>query len=114
MFKIKCKHTKTESQKTQRKISFTTKDELDELDLLQIEKADGFLIFSPDILKTKVEDAMRDIKIGVEDRGMSPSKKLRGALYQFWYKKEQEKGIEWEDFYVSKIDGIIKMINDKL
>ena len=112
MFKIKCKHVSTEKQKTQTKISFSTKDIINPLDLINIENAPGYLVFCPDKITQEAELAMRDTRIGVNTKGQSGSKKLRAALYEYWFDKEDT--LEFDDFYNQKIDSLIKIVVNKI
>lgn len=114
MLKLKVKHVKTERLKTQTNVTFSSKDNIDDLDIIQLSKAHGFLIFSPDELKKEIEEAARNIKTGADISGLSPSKRLRGALYNYWYKVKQKEWPSWEDFYVSSINTIISKITDKV
>lgn len=112
MIEIQAKHVSTEKQKTQTKIVFSTSQKLDDLELSQIEKAQGFLYFNADKVAQEKQAIMMDSKVGVSVNGKSPSKQLRAALYDYWFAKIKDQ--TFDDWYVLKMQGIIKMVTDKI
>lgn len=112
MVQFIAKHVSTEQQKTQLKITFSTTDKINPLELIQMEKAPGFLYFSPDKVSQEAELAMRDTRIGVDSHGQSGSKKLRAALYEYWFANIKDK--EFEDYYNHAINVFIERINKTL
>lgn len=109
MVQFKVKHVSTEQQKTQLRITFSTTDKINPLELIQMEKAPGFLYFSPDKVSQEAELAMRDTRIGVDSHGQSGSKKLRAALYEYWFANIKNK--DFEVYYNEAIDTFINRIN---
>lgn len=112
MLKIEAKHVSTKEQKTQTNITFSTKEPLSEIDRMAIDGGNGLLIFSRDFKKDGIEEAIRDVDLGVEYGKHSPSKKLRGKLYDYWY--ENIKDESWEDWYVKKMDGVLEFMTKQL
>ena len=112
MLNIQCKHVSTERQKTQTKILFTTNDVIDPLVLINIEKAPGFLLFNSDKVTQERELVIKDKRIGLKENEQSGSKRLRGALYEYWFDNIND--MDFDEFYNIKINNIIKMVTDKL
>lgn len=84
MFITKAKFTGYKKLKNQINVTFSIPNDTDELQLIQSEKMHGFLAFSKDEFKKKVEDFMKDRSIGVDDEGKSESTKLRGKIFVIW------------------------------
>lgn len=112
MIKTECKHVTTERQKTQTRLIFSTTEILSDLDLANIEKAPGFLMFSADKITQEAELAMRDKRIGVNDKGQSASKKLRAAIYEYWFVKINDK--DFETYYNEVMNTLINRVSGKI
>jgi phosphotransferase system IIB component len=91
-------------QLTRLKLSFSTKDPIDELVLSQITGVEGFLAFSEDQFKASVEKAMAERKIGISEEGKSDSQVLRGTLFKIWNLTAEE--ILWEPYYHREMQRI--------
>lgn len=87
MITLEARHVSTEKQKTQTRITFAVDGEINQLEAIQMDKAQGFLYFNPDKLAQEMLAVMQDNKVGVSTDGKSPSKQLRGALYEYWFAK---------------------------
>lgn len=111
MINIECKHVTTEQQKTQTKLTFSTTEPLSDLELAHIEKAPGFLLFKADNITQEQELAMKDKRIGLNTDGQSASKKLRAAIYDYWFKHINNR--EFEDYYSEVVDTFILRIKSK-
>ncbi|AFM54833.1 hypothetical protein B620_gp55 [Croceibacter phage P2559S] len=112
MITLEARHVSTEKQKTQTRITFAVDGEINQLEAIQMDKAQGFLYFNPDKLAQEMLAVMQDNKVGVSTDGKSPSKQLRGALYEYWFAKIKDQ--DFEEWYAVKMQGIIKMISEKL
>lgn len=104
MFLVKAKLDLVKSLETKSKIIFSTKDELNEIQIAQAMKCDGYLAFSADQLKKEVEEAMRNSKIGVTEEGFTMSQVFRGVCFRI----ANDQGLEPEDFYRNEMKKIIK------
>ena len=111
MFTSKAKHLKTVTHKTRINVTFALPLEVDLMQLFQIEQMDGFLSFNSDPLKKRVEEMMKNTKIGASEKGRSKSQILRGVLFLL---SEQENKHNYEEFYNSKMDEIIEHFKKKL
>ncbi len=111
MLIIQAKFERVNVLETKTNLVFSTKDDLNEIQIAQIERSHGHLAFSVDQLKKEVEEAMRDTKIGIDESGMSKSKIQRGVLYQVWEKSDEEIG--FDDFYKREMDKIINHYKQK-
>jgi len=115
MFITKAKFTGYKKQKTQINVTFSVPKETDEMLLIQSEKMDGFLAFSRDEFKKRVEDFMKDRSIGVDDEGKSESTKLRGKIYIIWenaFSSGKTKKTA-EEFYVDTMQWIRNKLIEK-
>jgi Glu-tRNA(Gln) amidotransferase subunit E-like FAD-binding protein len=86
MIILKAKLTSLSRLLTQLNLTFAVKEmtEEDQIRLEQAKGEEGFLLFHGDEIKKSVEDMMKDKSIGIDDKGRSPSQKLRGAIFQAW------------------------------
>lgn len=98
MLIIKVKLESNKKLKTKRNLTFSTSDEIDEIQLAQLKRTKGYLAFSADEFKKEVEDAMKNRKLGVDKNGASPSSKIRAEMFQAWTHSEEEIG--FEEYYV--------------
>lgn len=98
MLIIKVKFESYKELTTKTNITFSTTEEIDEIQLAQLKRTKGHLAFSADEFKKEVEDAMKDRKLGVDKSGASPSSKIRAEMFQAWTHSEEEIG--WEDYYI--------------
>lgn len=112
MIQFEAKHVSTEAQKTQTRITFAVEGKIDPLETIQMNKAQGFLYFNPDKIAQEKLAVMQDNKVGVKADGKSPSKQLRGILYDYWF--ANIKNLDFEDWYIIKMKAIVKMVSDKL
>ena len=101
MLIIKAKLESSKKLKTKTNLIFSTKEEIGEIELIQLVSSKGYLAFNADVFKKEVEEVMRNTKIGVDKSGKSPSFKLRAELYQVWFHDEEV--ITFEDFYVREM-----------
>lgn len=111
MLQIIATHAKTEVQETQTKITFTTSENLSDITKTHIEKCRGHLLFSADKVTQEVELTMRDKRVGVNDQGQSASKKLRGAIYEYWFNNIKDKG--FEEYYNDSMEVLINRVKSK-
>lgn len=104
--------------KTGVKVIFFAK-ELSETDLLSLknmEGLEGHLAFSEDRVKKEVEDAMKDLKVGMDERGKSKSQIVRGLVMRYWtdyYKGSLNFGEYYNKTMNIIIDKLRQKINDK-
>lgn len=112
MLQLEVKHVSTKEQKTQTNITFSTEEKISDLDKIAIEKGVGVLLFQKDFLADGMIEAMRDTKLAVDFSKQSPSKVLRGKLYEYWYKNVDAE--EWELWYKRKMDGVIEFMTKEL
>lgn len=98
--------------KTRKKLVFSTKEELSPIVMAQVIKNDGYLAFSSDPIKKSVEAAMSNTKIGIDEEGQSPSKILRGVLFQNWDNSEEE--VSFEEYYKRSMNRIIDHYKSKV
>lgn len=112
MIKLIVKHVSTKDQKTQTTITFSTKDKIGEIERIAMAQSPGILIFEKDFKKEGIERAIRDVDLGVDFGKHSPSKKLRGKLYEYWHNNVTDE--DWEDWYVKKMDGVLEFMTKQL
>ncbi len=86
--------------KTLVKLTFHVPLDVNSIQLLQSVKVKGYLAFNPDEFKKEVEDIMKDISIGIDEKGKSMSQTERGILYQIWDKSDSKK--TFKEFYQDK------------
>lgn len=96
-------------QKTRTDLVFSTKEELDPIELYQLIKTHGFLAFNADTFKAKVEDMMKNKRVGVDYDSKTKSQIQRGVLTEIALKK----GLDIEKFYAEKMDEIIDHLRVK-
>ena len=104
MIIFKAKLVTVKKQLTRIKLSFATKDPIDELVLAQLTGVNGWVAFSEDEFKKKVEEVMADRKVGITEEGKSHSQILRGTLYRIWYKSDEK--ISWDEYYNKEMTRI--------
>lgn len=104
MIIFKAKLVSVKKQLTRLKLSFATKDPIDELVLSQMKGVDGWLAFNDDEFKKDVEKAMAERHIGISEEGKSDSQVLRGTLFKIWNLTEEK--IEWEPYYHREMQRI--------
>jgi len=114
MLKVKAKFTGSKKLLTQRNITFSIKDEIDELELIQLLNTEGILVFNGDELKKEVLEVIKNKKYGlIDENGRTKSEILRGVLYSCWtegiLKKEDA-----EHAYTVEMDKIINHYKNKL
>jgi hypothetical protein len=115
MLKYKAKFTGSTQRKATTELRFSvSNDEIDYIDLAVTEKKKGYLYFNTDLVSEKVEKIMEDRSIGVNERGKSPSQRLRGILYQYWDENIDSEIENFEQFYERKMDEIIEHFKSKL
>jgi hypothetical protein len=102
MILIRAKFERDKSLKTKMNLVFSTKEEISEIELAQLEQGEGFLAFNPDEYRAKVLRIIEAKRIGVDEGEMSNSQKLRFVLWNV----AQARGLEFEEFYTSEIDRI--------
>jgi len=98
-------------RKTRIDIVVSTKETIDPLEAMQLQKTEGYFLFNPDEIKKTVEDAMKDKKIGVDMEGKSPSQKLRGQIVMLWQESDEE--ISMENYYQREMEKIINHYRNK-
>jgi len=108
---VKVKLESCKSLQTKTNLVFSTKDSIHPVEIKQLLKTEGYLGFSADQFKKEVEDAMKDTKLGIDEEGHSPSKRLRGQMFQAWTHSEEE--IPWDDYYVREMKKIIEHYGNK-
>lgn len=115
MIITEAKLTSYKKQKTQFNITFNIPLDTDELQLIQAQKTNGYLAFSPDQFKKRVEEFMKNKSIGVDNYGKSESAKLRGKIYIIWedaFSKGKTKKTS-EEFYIDTMDWIRNTLIEK-
>jgi len=115
MFTKQVKFKKVDRMLTKIKLTFDILEdvnELEELALTQMLDTDGFLAFSGDVIKREVEDAMKNVKLGIDEKGKSKSKILRGLIWQYWSQFYDGSKTD-EEYYNLVMDHFIQMIKDK-
>lgn len=113
MLKYKARLTSIKELKRQTNLVFTVKEEVDEIDLMQSLRMDGYLLFNQDDYKKEVEDVMKNRKLGVSEEGKSKSQILRGVIWQLW-SNGHIKCDNAEDAYNQKMNQIINHLKSKL
>lgn len=98
--------------KTKTNIVFSTKDRIDELEMMQLPKTTGELLFNGNPFTAEVEAVMKNRKYGV-DEGKSKSQILRGVIYQLWSTGQIDCDND-EEAYNQKMDQIINHLKSKL
>ena len=110
MLVIEAKLERTSKLKTRTNLTFSTKQELDDLEILQTIGMTGHLLFSGDEFKRQVEDAMKNRKIVVDENGKTPSQIIRGLIWQL----ADQNGMNGEDAYKRWTDREIADLREKL
>lgn len=103
MILIQAKFEREKSLKTKRNLVFSTKQDIDELELMQMESTEGYLAFNPDEYREKVLNIIKSKRIGVDEGEMTLSQRMR---FVFW-NVAQEMGIDPEEFYQKEMLKII-------
>lgn len=115
MLKLIAKLNSCIKQQTQLKITFQVpleENEIDELELLQADKMEGYLLFNPDPIKAEVEKAIKNKRLGVSEKGQTKSQRIRGLLaYKYLNSnKLKNKYTSYEDFYNAAQDWFYNYI----
>ena len=84
----------------------------DELRLEQMRKAPGWLLFSHDEIKQRVEEVMKTRTIGIDREHKSPSEILRGLIFRYW-SELYKGGQDFPTYYKMVMDQIINTIDNK-
>jgi len=115
MLLFKAKFIKVEVLKTKINATFAIHEltEDDDLRMTQCLDTEGYLVFNGDVVKREVLEAVKDRTIGIDDKGFSPSQKLRASLFQFWV-NDYEGGKTFEEFYTLMMNRILDDTNKKL
>lgn len=106
--------------KTQINVNFSLPPDVDEVQLIQYLKVNGYLAFNPDEFKKKVEEFMKNRSVGVDEHGKSESQKLRGKIYGLWDEATKRGKTEktLEQFYTDTMqwlrEELIGQLFDKL
>lgn len=87
-----------------------TEDKL--LEIVQAVGTYGYFTFTPDKLKKRVEEAMKDKTIGIRKSGFSPSQVLRGKIKLLWEKSDSQK--TWEEYYTYWMNTLINHFDEKI
>jgi Glu-tRNA(Gln) amidotransferase subunit E-like FAD-binding protein len=111
MIILKAKLTSLSRLLTQLNLTFAVKEmtEEDQIRLEQAKGEEGFLLFHGDEIKKSVEDMMKDKSIGIDDKGRSPSQKLRGAIFQS-FDQSYTGTLDWETFYVKSMQKLQSIV----
>jgi hypothetical protein len=101
--------------KTGTKLIFVVKEvsTVSKIEVLNAIGKHGFVAFSTDEIKAEVEDAMKDLKVGIDEKGKSKSQVLRGVINKYW--NEHYSGAEsFKEFYNRSMDEIIRKVRRKI
>lgn len=113
MLKLKVKLKKVDYLKTETKFVFATKEELDELEVVQMENSIGYLVYNQDEISERAIQVMKDRKFGVPEDGMTPSQILRGKIWNLWNEKFRNTHDE-EEFYLNWMKHFGDLIENQL
>ena len=73
----------------------------------------GYLAFKEDTFKQDEQDVLDGLKSEYEDKGKSPSQRLRNVLYIYY--KQSDKGFKtFTDFYNNEMETILYYFKNKL
>jgi len=78
------------------------------LQLIKSMGQEGYLLFS--------EKEIQSEEIPADDsdfKGKTPSQRQRGILFSIWKQGLEGKGMEWRDYYNSKMDEIANVLKKK-
>lgn len=90
----------------------TTEDDL--LRLEQMKKTPGWLLFNHDEFIMKVEQAMKNRKLGINEHGKSKSEIMRGKIFRYWSECYQAPGkLEFEEYYRKVMDAMNETLDKK-
>lgn len=109
MILFKAKFTSYKKLLKQINLTFSVKEDINLLQLEQLLKTNGYLAFNGDPFKKRIEDAMKDTKIGISENGRSYSQIFRGVLFQIAH----QNGFDAEDFYSQEMNRIINHYKSK-
>lgn len=115
MIIIEAKFERIKPLETKTNLVFSTKDELNEITVAQMLRADGYLLFSMDEIKQEVERAVKEKKIGLNEKGFSPSQRLRAVMSLIWQNDPYinlEKS--FDEFYIREMEKIIEHYKKKI
>lgn len=97
------------------KITFTT-NEVTPAQLSQIAQSIqtfGWLAFKRDMFKQDEKDALEGLESGYEDKGKTPSQRMRSVLFVNW--NNDHLGYEvFNDYYIAEMEKIIDHYKSKL
>lgn len=97
------------------KITFET-NELNPKDLLGVAEnltQFGYLAFKPEPFKKEEREMIEQLETGYEDRGKTPSQRLRGVLYRN-YEKDNEGFDTFTRYYDHHMEKIVTHFKSKL
>ena len=97
------------------KITFETQEPTPEI-LTQIalhNQKFGFLAFKEDAYKEDEKEFISDLESSYEDKGKTPSKRLRNVLFVL-FKQDSEGYDNFSDYYNNKMEKFITHIKGKL
>lgn len=119
MILFKGKLSSLNKAKTGFKISFFIKWEdienleTAELELEQAVNGSGWITFTADKLKAKIEEIMKTKTIGAKYEGKSMSEQQRGVLFEYWTKVYMGTKT-FEEFYTEKMLGNIQKVKNTI
>jgi hypothetical protein len=97
MIEFRCRHRKTTRSKSLIKIEFFTLDHVTDEQLAEINEMPGYLMFQEDRFSHEQREIMKNKKFGLDEKGMSPSQKMRGVILDVWLKIGST--VDQETFY---------------
>jgi hypothetical protein len=109
MLLFRAKFEREKSLKTKRNLVFSTKEELSELEVAQLESGEGYLAFNVDEYREKVLKIIESKRIGVDENEMTKSQKLRFILFNI----ASENGLDFEEYYSEQLDKICEHYKTK-
>ena len=74
----------------------------------------GWIAFTPDELKEKEKDFLKDLKSDYDDTGKSKAQRLRAVLYINWEQKPEGYKDDPDGYYNYQMEKIIRHYKDKL
>lgn len=73
----------------------------------------GFLAFKSDVFKENEKQLLESIEVDYDDKGKSPSQRMRSVLYVLW-KKDGEGYSVFNHYYEAKMEKFIESLKKKI
>lgn len=109
MLVIEGRFERTKELETKTNLIFSTKEELNEWEIIQLTGTVGYIAFNGDVFAKEVEQAMNNKSMGIIESGKSLSQIFRGVCFQIAVANDYDP----EEFYRQEMEKIIQHYKQK-